>query len=138
VGLAQVEFVAGGAVVHSNRRHGLGAVTVKIAGKNDTCCLSHNPSLERNSAESHSPRSLTATTDLYPATTSTGEPWFGWLHEEQGQISDELVQVASPSALLMMPAALSPTMTSHAAPATCATAKLSPATRKELPSASPP
>jgi hypothetical protein len=35
VGLAQVEFVAGGAVVHSNRRHCLGAITVKIAGKHD-------------------------------------------------------------------------------------------------------
>ena len=50
VGLAQVEFVAGGAVVHSNRRHGLGAVTVKIAGKHDPCCLGHDSSLQRHSS----------------------------------------------------------------------------------------
>jgi hypothetical protein len=42
VGLAQVEFVAGGVVVHSNRRHGFGAITVKIAGKDDPCCLDHS------------------------------------------------------------------------------------------------
>ena len=37
----RVEFVAGGAVVQSNRRHGLGAVTVKIAGQHDARCLGH-------------------------------------------------------------------------------------------------
>jgi hypothetical protein len=49
--LAQVEFVAGRAVVHSNRRHGLGAVTVKIAGKHDTCCLSHDTSVQRQTCD---------------------------------------------------------------------------------------
>jgi hypothetical protein len=51
VGLAQVEFVAGGAVVHSNRRHGLGAVTMKIARKHDTRCLGHNSSLQRPTSD---------------------------------------------------------------------------------------
>src|SRR5918995_3632812 len=51
VGLAQVEFVAGGAVVHSNRRHGLAAVTVKIARKHDARCLGHNSSLQRHSSD---------------------------------------------------------------------------------------
>ena len=51
VGLAHVEFVAGGAVVQSNRRHRLGAVTVKIAGKHDTGCLGHNSSLQRHTSK---------------------------------------------------------------------------------------
>ena len=51
VGLAQVEFVAGAAVVHSNRRHGLGAVTMKIARKHDTRCLGHNSSLQRPTSD---------------------------------------------------------------------------------------
>jgi hypothetical protein len=50
VGLAQVEFVSGSAVVHSNRRHGLGAVTVKIADKHDTRLLGHNSSLQRHTS----------------------------------------------------------------------------------------
>jgi hypothetical protein len=54
VGLAQVEFVAGGAVVHSNRRHGLGAVTVKIADKHDPCGLSHDSSVQRTAPMGHS------------------------------------------------------------------------------------
>jgi SagB-type dehydrogenase family enzyme len=49
--LAQVEFVAGRAVVHANRGHGLGAVTVKIAGKHDTCCLSHDTSVQRHTSD---------------------------------------------------------------------------------------
>jgi hypothetical protein len=51
VRLAQVEFVAGRAVVHSNRGHGLGAVTVKIAGKHDPCCLSHDTSVQRYTSD---------------------------------------------------------------------------------------
>jgi hypothetical protein len=51
MGLAQVEFVAGGAVVHSNCRHGLGAVTVKITDKHDPCCLGHNSSLQRHTTD---------------------------------------------------------------------------------------
>lgn len=45
--LAQVEFIPGRAVVNANRRHRLGAVTVKIAGKYDKCCLSHDTSVQR-------------------------------------------------------------------------------------------
>jgi hypothetical protein len=48
VSLAQVDFVAGSAVVQSNRRDGLGAVTMKIARKHDTGGLSHNSSLQRH------------------------------------------------------------------------------------------
>jgi hypothetical protein len=51
VGLAQVEFIAGGAVVHPNRRHGLGAITVKIAGEDDPCCLGHDSSLQRHACD---------------------------------------------------------------------------------------
>jgi hypothetical protein len=51
VRLAQVEFVAGRAVVHSNRRYGVGAVAVKIAGKHDTCCLSHDTSVLRYTSD---------------------------------------------------------------------------------------
>jgi hypothetical protein len=64
VGLAQVEFVAGGAVVHSNRRHGLGAITVKIARKHDQCCLGHNSSLQRHASDEPLARNPTATIDL--------------------------------------------------------------------------
>jgi hypothetical protein len=49
--LAQVEFVAGRAVVHSNRRYGLGAVIVKITGQHDTCCLSHNTSVQPRTSD---------------------------------------------------------------------------------------
>jgi hypothetical protein len=49
--LAQVQFVASRAVVHSNRRHGLGAVTVKIAGQHDPCCLSHDTSVQRHTSD---------------------------------------------------------------------------------------
>jgi hypothetical protein len=49
--LAQVEFVAGRAVVHSNCRHGLGAVTVKIAGQHDLCCLSHDTSVQHHTSD---------------------------------------------------------------------------------------
>jgi hypothetical protein len=49
--LAQVEFVAGRAVVHSNCRHGLGAVIVKIARKHDPCCLSHDTSVQRHTSD---------------------------------------------------------------------------------------
>lgn len=38
-------------VVQSNRRHRLGAVTVKIAGKHDTGCLGHNSSLQRHTSK---------------------------------------------------------------------------------------
>ena len=64
VGLAQVDFVAGGAIVHSNRRHGLGAVTVKIADKHDQCCLGHNSSLQRRTSDEPLARNPTATIDL--------------------------------------------------------------------------
>jgi hypothetical protein len=73
VGLAQVEFVAGGAVVHSNRRHGLGAVTVNIAGKHDTRCLSHSSSLQRHTSDEPLARNPTATIDL-PSQRLTNQP----------------------------------------------------------------
>jgi hypothetical protein len=65
MGLAQVEFVAGAAVVHSNRRHGLGAVTVKIADKHDPCCLGHDSSLQRHTSDE--PLVAIQTATIYPA-----------------------------------------------------------------------
>jgi hypothetical protein len=49
--LAQVEFVAGRAVIYPNRGHGLGAVTVQIAGQHDPCCLSHDTSVQRHTSD---------------------------------------------------------------------------------------
>jgi hypothetical protein len=78
VGLAQIELVAGRAVVHSNRRHGLGAVTVKIAGKHDPCCFGHNSSLPRhtpNQPLARNPKQQRST--HIAAKRSTNEPRFG-------------------------------------------------------------
>jgi hypothetical protein len=76
VGLAQVEFIAGGAVVYANRRDGLGPVTVKIAGKHDTCCLGHDSSLQRHTSDEPLARIPNTTIDLNPRRGSTNEPRF--------------------------------------------------------------
>ena len=67
MGLAQVEFVAGGAVVHSNRCHGLGAISVKVARKHDTSCLRHSESLQRGTANGPLARNPAVTIDRIPA-----------------------------------------------------------------------
>jgi hypothetical protein len=77
VGLAQIELVAGGAGVHSNRRHGVGAVTVKIAGKHDPCCLGHNSSLQRHTPNQPLARNPKQQRSIYIASKRlTNEPRF--------------------------------------------------------------
>jgi hypothetical protein len=63
VGLAQVQFVASNAVVQSNRRDGLGAVTVKITGKNDARCLGHVLKFARHGSDEPLTHIHTATID---------------------------------------------------------------------------
>jgi hypothetical protein len=113
VRLAQVEFVAGGAVVHSNRRHGLGAVTVQIAGKHDTCCLSHDTSVQRYTSDrllaqirrrndrSSSPHSGSSASDRalqdYPRNCPHGE---GCGRERKGGAHARIHRAAAPRGAL--------------------------------------
>jgi hypothetical protein len=90
--LAQVEFVAGRAVVHSNRRHGLAAVTVKIAGKHDTCCLSHNTSVQRHTSDRLLGPIQTATIDPSPSQRLTTSHGSDALADKRGQGDNDLVQ----------------------------------------------
>jgi hypothetical protein len=102
VGLAQVEFVAGGAVVQSNRRHGLGAVTMKIARKHDTRCLGHNSSLQRPTSDGPLARNPNTNVDPYPlAAVDQRAAARMALAEEHGHpIDGELVEQSRVDALL--------------------------------------
>jgi hypothetical protein len=90
--LAQVEFVAGRAVVHSNRRHGLCAVTVKIAGQHDPCCLSHNISVQRHTSDRLLARIQDSNDRSIALAAVDNEPRLGSLAEKHGQVDNDLVE----------------------------------------------
>jgi hypothetical protein len=131
VGLAQVEFVAGGAVVHSNRRHGLGAVTVKIADKHDTCCLGHNSSVQRHTSNGPLARNPKQQRSIHiPSQRLTTSRGSDALAEEHRQVDDDPVQEARVDALRTLSAAPTPTMPSPATAAARATALSMPSVTK--------
>ena len=90
--LAHVEFVAGAAVVHSNRRHGLGAVTMKIADKHDTCCLAITQVCSATPPIGYSPESKQQRSIQLPSQRLTTNHRSDALADKHSQVDNDLVQ----------------------------------------------